>query len=145
MHVHTHTHTHTHNASTSTYPGFQILLFLHIEKKKKTTRFRKKESREGLNLIFGFKYSFVYLFIYFGCHWSSLSHRLSLVAGEWALLFVAGQGLWDAQLQWLQCAGLEHRLNSCSPACGIFLDQGLNPGFLHWQADSLPLSPSSSG
>ena len=27
---------------------------------------------------------------------------------------------------------------SCSVACGIFLDQGLNPYLLHWQADSLP-------
>ena len=25
---------------------------------------------------------------------------------------------------------------SCSEACGIFLDQGLNRGPLHWQADS---------
>ena len=29
---------------------------------------------------------------------------------------------------------------SCSAACAIFPDQGLNPCFLHWQADSLPLS-----
>ena len=29
---------------------------------------------------------------------------------------------------------------SCSSACGIFLDQGSNPGPLHWQADSLPIS-----
>ena len=29
---------------------------------------------------------------------------------------------------------------SSSEACGIFLDQGLNPCLLHWQADSLPLS-----
>ena len=28
-----------------------------------------------------------------------------------------------------------HRL-SCSAACGIFPDQGLNPCPLHWQADS---------
>ena len=28
---------------------------------------------------------------------------------------------------------------SCSTACGIFLDQGLNLCLLHWQADSLPL------
>ena len=27
---------------------------------------------------------------------------------------------------------------SCSAACGIFLDQGLNPCPLHWQADSAP-------
>ena len=30
---------------------------------------------------------------------------------------------------------------SCSTACGIFLDQRLNPCLLHWQADSLPLAP----
>ena len=38
---------------------------------------------------------------------------------------------------------------SCSSVYGIFLDQGLNPCPLHWQADSLPLShlgsPSISG
>ena len=33
---------------------------------------------------------------------------------------------------------------SCSAACGIFPDQGLNPCLLHWQVDSLPLSPQRS-
>ena len=33
---------------------------------------------------------------------------------------------------------------SCSAACGIFLDQGLNPCLLHWQVDSLPLSHQGS-
>ena len=33
---------------------------------------------------------------------------------------------------------------SCSLAWGIFLDQGLNPGLLHWQADSLPVSHQES-
>ena len=28
---------------------------------------------------------------------------------------------------------------SCSAACGIFLDQGLNPCLPHWQVNSLPL------
>ena len=28
---------------------------------------------------------------------------------------------------------------SCSTACGIFPDQGLNPCPLHWQVDSYPL------
>ena len=28
---------------------------------------------------------------------------------------------------------------SCSTACGIFWDEGLNSCLLHWQADSLPL------
>ena len=32
-----------------------------------------------------------------------------------------------------------HRLH-CSAVYGIFPDQGWNPCFLHWQADSLPLS-----
>ena len=36
-----------------------------------------------------------------------------------------------------------HRL-SCSEACGIFPDQGLNPRLLHWQVDSLPLSHQGS-
>ena len=46
----------------------------------------------------------------------------------------------------LQSAGsvvVEHGL-SCSVACGIFPDQGLNPYPLHWQADSLPLRHQGS-
>ena len=45
---------------------------------------------------------------------------------------------------------LQHRLNicgiwvSCSVACGIFLDQELNPCLLNWQADSLPRSHQES-
>ena len=61
-------------------------------------------------------------------------------------------------LQWLQHAGLAvmaprlqrtgsaavaHGL-SCSVACGILPDQGLNPSLLHWQASSLPLSQQGS-
>ena len=33
---------------------------------------------------------------------------------------------------------------SCSLTSGIFLDQGLNPFLLHWQADSSPLSHQGS-
>ena len=33
---------------------------------------------------------------------------------------------------------------SCSAACGIFPDQGLNPCSLHWQADSQPLRHQGS-
>ena len=33
---------------------------------------------------------------------------------------------------------------SCSEACGIFPDQGLNPCPLHWQADSQPLRHQGS-
>ena len=45
---------------------------------------------------------------------------------------------------------LEHRLTSCgtwlscSGACGILLDQGSNPCFLHWQGNSLPLCHQGS-
>ena len=46
----------------------------------------------------------------------------------------------------LQSAGsvvVAHRL-SCSAACGIFPDQGLNPCPLYWQADSQPLHHQGS-
>ena len=33
---------------------------------------------------------------------------------------------------------------SCSAACGILPAQGSNSRLLHWQADSLPLSPQGS-
>ena len=33
---------------------------------------------------------------------------------------------------------------SCSAACGILPDQGLNLRLLHWQVDSLPLSHRES-
>ena len=39
--------------------------------------------------------------------------------------------------------GVAHGL-SCPMACGIFPDKGLNPCFLHWQADSLSLSHQGS-
>ena len=42
---------------------------------------------------------------------------------------------WVLELkQWLQPMDFSY-----SEACGIFLDQGLNPCPLHWQADSYPL------
>ena len=47
---------------------------------------------------------------------------------------------------WLQNTGsivMAHGLR-CSTACGIFLDQGLNPCLLNWQEDSLPLSHQAS-
>ena len=55
----------------------------------------------------------------------SLKQRASLVEAP---------GLWNRG-----SADVAHGL-SCSAACGIFLDQGSNSCFLHWQADSLPLN-----
>ena len=57
-------------------------------------------------------------------------------------------GTWALQL-WLPGSGATgsvvaaHRL-SFSEACGIFPDQGSNPGLLPRQADSLPLSHQGS-
>ena len=61
--------------------------------------------------------------------------------GTWASAAVAG-GLSSCASWALEC-----RFRGCgaqvswSPACGIFLDQGWNLCPLHWQAESLPLSP----
>ena len=59
--------------------------------------------------------------------------------------------LWDMQVSVVVTPSLKstgsiavaHGL-SCSLACGIFLDQGLNLCLLHWQVDSLPLSHRGS-
>ena len=59
---------------------------------------------------------------------------------------VAARGLSSCGSQ-----ALEHSLSSCGtqalccfPAYGIFLDQGLNPCLLYYQAESLPLSHQGS-
>ena len=51
--------------------------------------------------------------------------------GERGLLFIVVHGLLIAVASLVA----EHGL-SCSTACGIFPDQGLNPCPLHWQVDS---------
>ena len=57
----------------------------------------------------------------------------------------AGFSSYGRWAQELRLASSEHRLNSCghghccSVACGIFLDQGLNPCPLHWQVNSQSL------
>ena len=57
--------------------------------------------------------------------------------GVWASVVVA-RGLYSAD-----SVVVAHGL-SCSTACGIFPDQGLNPYPLHWQADSYPLHHQES-
>ena len=59
----------------------------------------------------------------------------------WWLLSLRSTDAGVHGLPWLQHMGsvvVAHRL-SCSMAWGIFLDRGLNPCSLHWQADALPL------
>ena len=64
--------------------------------------------------------------------------------GKQGLLFVGVQGLllfWGTGSRHAVIVGsviVAHGL-SCSTACGIILDQELNPCPLHWQADSYPL------
>ena len=109
-----------------------------------------------VHFFFFFKILFIYLFIYLWLCWVFVSVRgLSLVAasGDHSSSRCAGLSLsWPLLLR---STGSRHTGSvvvahgpSCSAACGIFPDQGLNPCPLHWQADSQPLrhqgSPYSS-
>ena len=68
-----------------------------------------------------------------------------------AMAFLVDHGLKGAWASVVMVPGLPstgsiamaHEL-SCSTACGIFLDQGLNPCLLHGQVNFLPLSPQGS-
>ena len=98
----------------------------------------------------------------FGCAGSSLLHGPFSSCGKQSYSLGAVHGLLIAVASLLVGTGsrlmgfnscssraLEHRLSSCaglscSAACGIFLDQGLNPCLLHWKADSLSLSHQGS-
>ena len=81
------------------------------------------------------------------------SRGCSLVVVHGLLFAVASCGAWAlGHAGFSSCSSwtLEHRLKvviqglSCSAACGIFMDQGSNPCFLHWQANSLLLSHQES-
>ena len=64
-----------------------------------------------------------------------------MVSRGYSLWWCVGFSLWWLLL--LQSTGsavVAHGLG-CSAVCGIFLDQGLNPCPLHWQADSLSIVP----
>ena len=88
------------------------------------------------------------LIIYFWLHWVLVAvHGLFSSCGAWAS-HCCGFSCCRAQAlgvrasvvvaRGLQSAGsvvVVHRL-SCSAACGIFPDQGLNLCPLHWQVDS---------
>ena len=69
-------------------------------------------------------------------------HRLLIVVAS----LVAEHRLEECRLQKLEHVGsvvVAHGL-SCSMACGIFPDQGLNPYSLHWQADSSTVNHQGS-
>ena len=99
-----------------------------------------------------FKKKIIYLFIYFLLCWVFVSVRgLSLVvaSGGHSSSWCAGLSLSRPLLlrsTSSRRAGsvvVAHGL-SCSTACGILPDQGLNPCPLHWQADSQPLRHQGS-
>ena len=101
---------------------------------------------------FFFFNKFIYLFTYFWLCWVFVYVcRLSLAAASgghsssrctgfslsWLLL------LWSTGSTRAGSVAVAHG-PSCSAACGIFPDQGLNPCPLHWQADSQPLRHQGS-
>ena len=100
-------------------------------------------------LSFFFLINFYFLFLaMLGLHCFSSFFPLIAVRGGFSLVVVCGFLIVMASLvaPRLQSTGsvLVSRRLSYSTACGIFLDQGLNPCLLHWQVDSLPLSHQGS-
>ena len=70
---------------------------------------------------------------------SLLLHRLPLVA-ELGLLIAVASLVVSTGSRYVGFSSYSSWIwHSCSAASGIFLDQGLNPCSLYWQADSYPL------
>ena len=95
---------------------------------------------------------FIYLLIYFWLCWVFVSVQgLSLVVASRGHSSSRCAGLSLSQPLLLRSTGSRCTGSvvvahgpSCSVACGIFPDQGSNPGPLHWQADSQPLCHQGS-
>ena len=97
------------------------------------------------------------LWFFFGCAGSLLLHKVFSRFGEWGATLVAV--LWASYCSGFSCCGAwalgctgfsscgswaqAHRL-SCPWACKILQDQGSNPCFLLWQADSPLLNHQGS-
>ena len=82
------------------------------------------------------------------CGDSSLRSRVPRVRGlqqlSWGLQQLCLAGFSHCRSS-RTASGVVSRGRSCSEACGIFLDQGLeSPHLLQWQADSWPLSHQGS-
>ena len=93
---------------------------------------------------------FIYFYLWLCCVFVSV-RGLSLVAASGGHSSSQCTGLSLSRPLLLRSTGsrragsviVAHR-PSCSAACGIFPDQGLNPCPLHWQADSQPLRHQGS-
>ena len=87
---------------------------------------------------------FLKLFLVLGCAGSSLLHTAFSSCSKRLLLFAESRlwacGFSSCNLRALVASlvGVVHGLG-CTAARGIFLDQGLNPRPLHWQANSQTL------
>ena len=84
----------------------------------------------------------MYLFIIFGSAGSLFCGGCSPPA-ELRLLTEVASLVAEQRLQGTGSVVVMRSL-SCSEACGVFPNQGSNLCLLHWQADSLPLSPQDS-
>ena len=119
------------------------VLPLHGRQKQEVSRLLKLEPGKIL--------PFLKLLIIFGCTGSSLLHDGFLWLWReratlqmwcplllWWLLLLQNAGSRVRGLQSLQHAGSVIVVHGycCPVACGIFPDQGSNPGPLHWQVDS---------
>ena len=100
--------------------------------------------------LFFFNYLFIYFYLWL-C-WVFVSVRgLSLLVASGGHSSSRYAGLSLSRPLLLQSTGSRRagsvivtHGSSCSAACGIFPDQGLNPCPLHWQADSQPLRHQGS-
>ena len=100
----------------------------------------------------GFFVCLFFKFIYFWLCWVFVSVRgLSLVGARGGHSSSRCTGLSLSRPLLLRSTGSRRAGSvvvahgpSCSVACGIFPDQGLNPCPLHWQADSQPLRHQGS-
>ena len=74
---------------------------------------------------------------------ASEGHSLGVVHGLLTVGLLLLWSIWVSVVAAHELSVVAHRI-SCSAACGILLDQVLNPCLLHWQADSLPLNHQGS-
>ena len=96
-------------------------------------------------------FKIIYLFIYFWLCWVLVSVRGLSRCGKRGHSSSPCRGLSLSRPLLLRTTGSRRAGSavvahgpSCSVACGIFPDQGLNPCPLHWQADSQPLCHQGS-
>ena len=138
----------------------QNIFWLHHEKCLEKAEYRVLfSSKENFfspdtvrNDFIFFKFIYYLFIIYFWLCWIFVSVRgLSLVVASGGHSSSRYAGLSLSRPLLLRSTGFRRAGSvvvahgpSCSAACGIFPDQGLNPCPLHWQADCQPLHHQGS-